>query len=79
MTSDMIVDLISALALIRVEINIKEHDSFISAEAESQRKVLLFLVGLISNAFIYTSFKKFDLLEHTLQMHPNREVSFLKK
>lgn len=61
MTSDLISNLIGALALIEGEINIKGHESFIPAGAESQRKVLLFHLRLISNAFIHISFKKLDL------------------
>lgn len=54
---NMTSDLIGALALIGVEINIRRHESFISAGAESQGEVLLSLVRLTRNTFIYTSFK----------------------
>ena len=57
MTSDLTSDQIGALALIGVEINIRGHESFISAGAKSQGEVLLSLVRLTSNTFIYISFK----------------------
>lgn len=88
MTSDLTSDLIGALALTGVEINIRGHESFISAGAESQEEVLLSLVRLASNTFIYfyiSIFHIFHILqslifvEHTLQMQPNREVLFLKE
>lgn len=82
MTSDLTSDLIGALALTGVEINIRGHESFISAGAESQEEVLLSLVRLASNTFIYfyisyiSYTSKFDLCGTYLTNATKQRSSF---